>query len=71
MRILVVEPNKAPYEKEISSGLKSMQEVVGGLIQAIYPFDEPVALVCNEEGNCWDYRPTGHYGIPRRVPFTM
>ena len=50
MRILVVEPNKAPYEKEMSSGLKSMQEVVGGLIQAIYPFDEPVALVCNEEG---------------------
>lgn len=27
-----------------------MQKVVGGLIQILYPFDEPVALVCNEEG---------------------
>lgn len=27
-----------------------MQAVVGGLIQAIYPYQEPVAIVCNEEG---------------------
>ena len=27
-----------------------MQAVVGGLIQAIYPYEEPVAIVCNEEG---------------------
>ena len=27
-----------------------MQKVVGGLIQALYLFDEPVALVCNDEG---------------------
>ena len=27
-----------------------MQDVVGGPIQALYPFDEPVALVCNDEG---------------------
>ena len=27
-----------------------MQAVVGGYIQAIYPFDDEVALVCNEEG---------------------
>ncbi len=27
-----------------------MQETVGGLIQAIYPFEEEVAVVCNEEG---------------------
>ena len=51
MRILVVEPMKAPYEKEIGSDLKSMQAVVGGFIQAIYPFvDEELALICNEEG---------------------
>ena len=51
MRILVVEPMKAPYEKEIAGDLKSMQKIVGGYIQAIYPFaDEELALICNEEG---------------------
>lgn len=50
MRVVVVEPGKVPYEKEIDSGLKSMQKMVDGLIQAIYPYDEPVALICNDEG---------------------
>ena len=27
-----------------------MQEIVGGLIQALYPFDDAVALVANDEG---------------------
>ncbi len=50
MRILVIEPEHKPCECEIDGTLKSMQEVVGGLIQASYPFDEPVALVTNDEG---------------------
>lgn len=49
MKVLVVEPDFAPYEKEIN-GLSEMQETVGGLIQAIYPFEEEVAVVCNDEG---------------------
>ena len=36
--------------QNIDSGLESMQKIVGGSIEAIYPFDEPVALICNEEG---------------------
>ena len=51
MKILVVEPLKAPYVKEIRGDLKSMQAIVGGLIEAIYPFDDPeIALICNDEG---------------------
>lgn len=50
MLILSVEPGKVPETKEISGSLREMQELVGGHIQAIYPFEEPVALVCNEEG---------------------
>ena len=50
MRILVVEPERRPEVREIDGSLKSMQEVVGGLIQALAPFDEPLALVCNDEG---------------------
>lgn len=51
MRILVIEPLVPPYEREINGSLTSMQKVVGGYIQAIYPFeDESIALICNEEG---------------------
>ena len=50
MKILLVEPEKAPERIEISGDLESMQEIVGSSIQAIYPFDEPIALICNEEG---------------------
>ena len=50
MNILVVEPGKRPYAKEISGELESLQQTVGGYIQALYPFEEEVAVVCNEEG---------------------
>ena len=50
MKILVVEPMKEPYEKEIQGTLEEMQAIVGGYIQAVYPFEDPVAVVCNEEG---------------------
>lgn len=50
MKILLVEPGKVPRPLEIEPSLKSMQALVGGPIQAVYPFDEPVALICHEEG---------------------
>ena len=50
MRVIVVEPKKKPEVREIGDSLESMQKIVGGSIEAIYPFEEPVALICNEEG---------------------
>ena len=51
MRILVVEPGCRPEVREIDGSLKSMQEIVGGLIQSVPLYDEPaVVLVCNDEG---------------------
>lgn len=50
MTALVVEPGKRTYIKEIPMGLKSLQREVGGYIEAIYPFPEPVAIVCRETG---------------------
>ena len=49
MRILLIEPEKEPMIREIDGSLKSMQEAVGGYIQAIYPYEDPVALVCGDE----------------------
>ena len=50
MQVVVVEPKKKPMVQDIDAGLESMQKIVGGSIEAVYPFDEPVALICNEEG---------------------
>lgn len=50
MEVLLVEPGKEARIAEIGSDLKSLQSAVGGWIEAVYPFDDPVALVCNEEG---------------------
>ena len=50
MKILLIEPEKIPRPLEIEPSLKSMQKLVGGPIQAVYPFEEPVALICHEEG---------------------
>lgn len=50
MRVLIVEPKKEPYEADILHSLESMQKVVGGDIQALYPYNDPVALVCNDNG---------------------
>lgn len=54
MRVLVVEPEHRPEVKEINDSLKEMQDIVGGYIQAVYPFEEPVALICNDEGKLMD-----------------
>ena len=50
MKILLIESEKIPRPLEIEPSLKSMQKLVGGPIQAVYPFEEPVALICHEEG---------------------
>lgn len=50
MKIIVLEPMKEAYLAEIENDLSSMQKVVGGYIQGIYPFEEEVCLVVNEEG---------------------
>ena len=43
-------PGKTATVIRIANTLEAKQAFVGGYIQAIYPFDDPVAIVCNEEG---------------------
>jgi len=50
MKVLRVEQYKPPFVKEIDPGLESLQHEVGGWIEATYPFEDDVALICNEEG---------------------
>ena len=55
MKILIVEPRKHPRRADIPHTLEEMQRVVGGYIQATYPFDDPVAVVCDDEGKIKGY----------------
>lgn len=50
MTVLLVEPEKHPQVVEIGSDLKSLQNAVGGMIETVYPFEENVGLIINEEG---------------------
>ena len=50
MKILIIEPGRHPRAAEIPHTLEQMQKTVGGYIQAIFPWDDPVALICDEEG---------------------
>ena len=50
MTILLVSPGQVPRKITIEDTLDAMQRTVGGPIQAVYPFEEPVALICHEEG---------------------
>ena len=49
IRVLLVEPLEEPRVVEIERRLDCLQETVGGLMQAIYPYSDPVAIVCDDE----------------------
>ena len=50
MKVLLVKPGEYARATEIGSDLESMQAAVGGWIEEYMPFEDDVALVCNEEG---------------------
>ena len=57
MKILIVEPRQTPRRADIPHTLQDMQHTVGGYIEIIHLFDDPVALVCDEEGKLKGYEP--------------
>ena len=46
----MVEPGKEARVMTINDSLAAMQEAVGGLIEEYMPFEDEVALICNDEG---------------------
>ena len=49
MNVLIVEPGKHPRLADIDDSLESLQKTVGGYIEAIYPFEDEIAIICDEE----------------------
>lgn len=50
IRVLLLEPGKLARVADIDSSLEGLQKTVNGLIEAAYPFEEEVCIICNEEG---------------------
>ena len=58
IKVILLQPGKLAKTAEIDASLEGMQRAVGGgLIEAVYPFEEEVCLVCNEEGKINGMRP--------------
>ena len=50
LSVLQIAPGHYPQQVEIDNDLKAFQQAVGGSIGASYPFDDPVAIVYNDDG---------------------
>lgn len=50
LSVLQISPGQYPKQVEIDNDLKALQQAVGGSIGATYPFDDPVAIVYNDDG---------------------
>ena len=50
IRVVLLEPGKLAKVADIDSSLEGLQKTVDGWIEAVYPFEEEVCIVCNEEG---------------------
>ena len=50
LKVLLVRSGQEAVETEVEDTLKAKQEMVGGWIEMIMPFDDEAAIICNEEG---------------------
>ena len=68
MRVLVVEPYKLPYEKNIEDTLESLQKEVDGYIEYTHIEKETdVSIICNEEGIILGLEPNRLIGKDRGI----
>ena len=50
IKVVICEPGRKARVAEIGTELEDLQRAVGGMIEAYYPFEEQVCIVCNDEG---------------------
>lgn len=50
LKVILCKPDERAEVVEIDDKLEAMQELVGGLIQEYMPWEDEVAVICNEEG---------------------
>lgn len=50
IKVLAIRPAQKPEVVEIDNELETFQSFVGGYIQVIYPWEDEVGIICNDEG---------------------
>lgn len=50
VKVILAQPGQPACIVDMVLSLENMQKTVGGMIQGIYPWEDKVALVCNDEG---------------------
>lgn len=57
LKLLKITPMEKPEVIEIEHTLENLQNLVGGMIQVVYPWDEDlVGIICNDEGKMKGYQ---------------
>lgn len=57
LKVLLIEPNKYPRMIAIDDTLDAMQKVVNGDIEEYMPFEDEVAIICNDENKINGMKP--------------
>ena len=57
MTVVKLSPGKRAEVLDIPHTLEAMQQQVGGYIEAMYPFEDAAAIICNEEGKLLGLEP--------------
>ena len=57
LTVLYIQPRKEPEEIVIDDTLEAMQSLVNGYIEEFMPFEDDVAIICNEEGKINGLKP--------------
>ena len=57
IRVLLVEPGEKPRLVTVPHTLDELQKLVGGYIAATYPWEDLVAVVCDDDGIAKGYPP--------------
>lgn len=57
IKVLLVEPMKKLVLVEIDHTLETLRNTVGGTVQAVYPYTDPVAILADDDGKLKGYTP--------------
>ena len=55
IKVLKIDAGDRPQVVWMNSCLRSLQKAVGGTIQALYPWEDEVAVICDDEGKMKGY----------------
>ena len=67
LSVLKIAPGQYPQQVEIDNELKALQQAVGGSIGASYPFEDPVAIVYNDDSASFEAKKMIVSQLIRRV----